>query len=86
MKYPNFSNAGNSIYTGGKIIEVSSSDFELEDLKDKVLFIFDKENKLTLVQLKFHKDHFNDILSSLSKYKIIKKEEQERKNKQNSIL
>ncbi|EAI3889872.1 hypothetical protein A0Z48_08495 [Campylobacter jejuni] len=73
-KYPNFSNAGTSIYTGGKIIEVSSSDFELEGLKDKVLFIFDKENRLTLVQLKFHKDRFNDILYSLSKYKIIKKE------------
>ncbi len=63
--------SGTNAISQGKAITISSSNFEL--LQGDVSFTFDANDKLIYVGMTLHKDKFNDILSSLSKYKAVSK-------------
>ncbi len=65
--------SGTNAISQGKAITISSSNFELEGLQGDVSFTFDANDKLIYVGMTLHKDKFNDILSSLSKYKAVSK-------------
>lgn len=65
--------SGTNDISQGKAITVSGSNFELEGLQGDVSFTFDANDKLIYVGMTLHKDKFNDILSSLSKYKAVSK-------------
>lgn len=69
-KYPDFTQIGNDPVSKGKQIVVNQKNFDLKGLNRDVIFSFDTENKLMAVLLCFDKDRFDDLLSSLSKYKL----------------
>ncbi len=72
-KYSDFTQIGNDPVSKGKQIVVNQKNFDLKGLNRDVIFSFDTENKLMAVLLCFDEDRFDDLLSSLSKYKMIKK-------------
>ncbi|TEY04616.1 hypothetical protein [Campylobacter sp. US33a] len=72
-KYPDFTQIGNDPVTKGKQIVVNQKNFDLKGLNRDVIFGFDTEDKLIGVLLCFDEDRFDDLLSSLSKYKMVEK-------------
>lgn len=72
-KYPDFTQIGNDPVSKGKQIAINQSNFDLKGLNRDVIFVFDAEDKLAVVVLLFNKDRFDDLLSSLSKYKMVEK-------------
>lgn len=72
-KYSDFTQIGNDPVTKGKQIVVNQKNFDLKGLNRDVIFGFDTENKLMAVLLCFDEDRFDNLLSSLSKYKMVEK-------------
>lgn len=71
-KYP-AKQSGINEYSQGKVITVDKSNFELDGLQGNVVFTFDANDNLVAVVMTLHKDKFDDIFSSLRKYKLINK-------------
>lgn len=71
-KYP-AKQSGTNEYSQGKVIAVDKSNFELNGLQGDVIFTFDTNDKLIAVVAILHKDKFDDIFSSLRKYKLVSK-------------
>ena len=72
-KYPVKQQGFNEL-SQGKAITVAKSHFELDGLQEDVVFTFDSNDKLIAVVMTLNKNKFDDILSSLSKYKLVRKD------------
>ena len=66
--------AGISAYTEGKMLNVDAYEVGLQDLQ-KVLFIFNPDGTLSVVDMTFRKTKFDELYSQLNKkYKLVKKQ------------
>lgn len=66
--------AGISAYTEGKMLNVDAYEVGLQDLQ-KVLFIFNSDGTLSVVDMTFRKTKFDELYGQLNKkYKLVKKQ------------
>ena len=66
--------AGISAYTEGKMLNVDAYEVGLQDLQ-KVLFIFNPDGTLSVVDMTFRKTKFDELYGQLNKkYKLVKKQ------------
>lgn len=66
--------AGISVHTEGKMLNVDAYEVGLQDLQ-KVLFIFNSDGTLSVVDMTFIKTKFDELYGQLNKkYKLVKKQ------------
>lgn len=66
--------AGISVHTEGKMLNVDAYEVGLQDLQ-KVLFIFNSDGTLSVVDMTFRKTKFDELYGQLNKkYKLVKKQ------------
>lgn len=66
--------AGISAYTAGRILNVDPYEIGMQDL-EKVVFIFNQDGTLSVVDMTFNQSKFDELYGQLNKkYKLVKKQ------------